>query len=141
MKKKNQAKKLSPPKKDKPAAARHSSGWLPKKPLKKLAAAIQGHGQTAASLKPEGVLLAPRACIERSLQNLPTGYGDNLIYLMARDPYWIYAYWEIQKEHEESVLVSLGADRSSVKSVLRVYDVTEPAGKTSFFDITLRDML
>ena len=26
---------------------------------------------------------------------MPAGYGDNRVVLMARDPWWIYAYWEI----------------------------------------------
>jgi hypothetical protein len=26
---------------------------------------------------------------------LPSGYGDNKILLLVRDPYWVYSYWEI----------------------------------------------
>ena len=33
--------------------------------------------------------------IEESFQ-IPTGYGDHRIVLMVKDPWWVYAYWEVQ---------------------------------------------
>lgn len=48
---------------------------------------------------------------------IPAGYNDNRIVLMVRDPYWLYAYWEI----------------SSEPLILRVYDVSD----WSFFDINV----
>src|SRR3989338_7952153 len=38
-------------------------------------------------------------------QELPPNYGDNHIYLLVRDTHWLYAYWEIQKDHQERCLV------------------------------------
>jgi hypothetical protein len=76
----------------------------------------------------------------RQHQNLPWNYGDNLIYLLIRDPYWIYSYWEIQKEHEQKALDSLGGDWGCVKSVIRVYDVTDTEKNAPFFDIVLQAM-
>ena len=33
---------------------------------------------------------------------LPSAYGDNKIVLMVRDPWWLYAYWEISAaKHDE----------------------------------------
>lgn len=48
---------------------------------------------------------------------LPASYGINSVTLMARDPFWIYAYWDISKDILE---------KSSKKYplVLRMYDVT-----------------
>ena len=66
----------------------------------------------------------PQERFEHPIQNLPYQYGDNMIYLLVRDPYWIYAYWEIQKDHQERMLGSLGGSWAKVKSVLRVYDFT-----------------
>ncbi|MEI8345256.1 MAG: DUF4912 domain-containing protein [Candidatus Omnitrophota bacterium] len=77
---------------------------------------------------------------ERFLNQLPWNYGDNIIYLMIRDPYWVYSYWEIQKDHQENALRSIGGDWGNVKSILRVYDVTENEHKPTFFDITLQGM-
>jgi len=71
-------------------------------------------------------------------QNLPDGYGDNMIYIMVRDPQWIYSYWEIQKDHQEKMLGQLGGDWSVVRSVLRVYNTTKKNGLPDFHDIILQ---
>ncbi len=73
---------------------------------------------------------------------LPAGYGDNRIVIMARDPWWIFAYWEITCQKESEVRSLIGQrGLSPLKSVLRVYDVTDREfdGKNanSYFDIDL----
>ncbi len=74
------------------------------------------------------------------IQDIPGNYGDNNIFIMVRDPHWIYAYWEIQHDHQQKALQSLGGDWNQVKSVLRVYDCTDGEKNCPFFDITLGDM-
>jgi hypothetical protein len=61
---------------------------------------------------------------ERVETEIPGRYHDNKIVLMARDPYWCYAYWDISAK--------LMLDRSDeagksgeYRLVLRVYDVTD----------------
>ncbi|KJS65318.1 MAG: hypothetical protein JL50_16135 [Peptococcaceae bacterium BICA1-7] len=56
---------------------------------------------------------------------LPRSYGMDRLVLMVRDPYWLYAYWEITatKMDEISSQFSPGLWESS-RTVLRVYDVT-----------------
>jgi hypothetical protein len=71
---------------------------------------------------------------------LPENYGDNLIYALVRDPYWIYVYWEIQRDHQERTLGQVGGNWNQVKSILRVYDLTENRGFPSFYDITLHGL-
>ena len=71
---------------------------------------------------------------------MPGNYGDNIIYLLIRDPFWIYAYWEIQKDHQEQSLKTLGGRWDEVRSVLRVYDTTEKNAAPSFYDIELQGM-
>lgn len=71
---------------------------------------------------------------------LPSGYGDHFIYAMVRDPYWIYVYWEILKEHQERALAQLGGDWKHVKSILRISNIINATGKVSFFDIVLNNM-
>ncbi len=70
-------------------------------------------------------------------KQLPEQYGDNHIFIMVRDPYWIYAYWEIQKERQEVALNQLGGDWSAVKSILRVYDTSDRSNRPVFFNIDL----
>lgn len=68
---------------------------------------------------------------------LPAGYGDHFIALMICSPYQLYAYWEIQKPREEEALRSLGGGWDYVKSILRVYNLTQDAAGTRFFDLEL----
>ena len=68
---------------------------------------------------------------------LPAGYGDHSIYLLIRDPYWIYAYWEIQRDKQEDALRRLGGDWAKVQSILRVYVLNGDSSGSGFFDVTL----
>ena len=79
---------------------------------------------------------------ERKQFRFPPGYGDNKIVLLARDPWWIFAYWEIHKDKEETVIEKIRSSGDSPKKyILRVYDITNINfnGKNarSFFDIEL----
>jgi len=60
------------------------------------------------------------ASVDVGLAELPLGYGDSRIVLVARDPQWSYAYWDVSNEHRESVR-RLGGERLA----LRLYDVTD----------------
>jgi len=52
---------------------------------------------------------------------LPDSYGDNQIYLMARDPHWLFTYWEIQNGLCEQMAKTLGGNWSDITVVLRVF--------------------
>lgn len=74
--------------------------------------------------------------------SIPTGYGDDRIVLMVKDPWWLYAYWEIQPSTERAVRSELSPQEViGLRTALRVYDVTgidfpaEPAHQA--FDIGL----
>jgi len=56
---------------------------------------------------------------------LPWSYGVDRLVLLARDPYWLYAYWEISATKQEEFNSNYGFEawRSS-RPVLRVYDIT-----------------
>ena len=82
-----------------------------------------------------------RERIETSFE-FPSGYGDHKIFLMVRDPWWLYAYWEVNRLEEEKVHRTLRAKRlAPMKSILRVYDVTDilfdGTNAHRFFDIGL----
>jgi hypothetical protein len=57
--------------------------------------------------------------------DLPAGYGDNLIVALVRDPYWIYAYWEISLQAIQQAKSALSQKWGNARSILRVYDVTD----------------
>ncbi len=74
--------------------------------------------------------------------SIPTGYGQDRIVLMVKDPWWLFAYWEIQPATERAARSQLlPHEVAGLQSVLRVYDVTgiefpaQPA--TALFDISL----
>ena len=82
---------------------------------------------------------------ERMQFRFPQGYGDNKIVLLARDPWWIYTYWEIRKDKEEDIKRNIESNQDSPdRSILRVYDITNVNfnGKNanSFFDIDLKGL-
>lgn len=57
--------------------------------------------------------------------SIPTGYGDDRIVLMVKDPWWLYAYWEIQPGTERAARRVLAPHEvAGLQSILRVYDVT-----------------
>jgi len=73
---------------------------------------------------------------------IPTGYGDDRIVLMVKDPWWLFAYWEIQPGTERAASSQLlPREVPGLQSILRVYDVTgvdfpsQPAHRS--FDIGL----
>jgi len=75
----------------------------------------------------------------------PPGYGDNRIVLLVRDPWWLFAYWEIGKDREEDIVRKMEkAGEVPRKSILRVYDVTglnfNGKNARSFFDIDLKGL-
>jgi hypothetical protein len=74
--------------------------------------------------------------------SIPSGYGDDRIALMVKDPWWIYAYWEIQPQTERAARSQLlPQEVAGLQTVLRVYDVTDEGspsqGPARSFDIAL----
>jgi hypothetical protein len=73
--------------------------------------------------------------------SLPTAYGVDRIVLLVKDPWWLYAYWEIQPGTERSVRGQLlPQEVAGLQTTLRVADVTgcdagQPPHRT--FDIIL----
>jgi hypothetical protein len=74
--------------------------------------------------------------------HLPGGYGDTKIVLMVRDPYWLYAYWEINSREADRLKTEIGEDVFvGSKLILRVYDITgvnfTGVNAHGFFDIEI----
>ncbi len=60
------------------------------------------------------------ASVDEGLPELPDGYGESRIILMARDPQWGYTYWDVPDDHRQD-LRSQGGQTLA----LRLYDVTD----------------
>ncbi len=86
----------------------------------------------------------PHASADHStIRDIPHGYGDNRIVLMARDPWTLFSYWEVAKKVEDEVKRKINENGETPdKSLLRVYDVTGCASDAEYevlFDFELRD--
>ncbi|HTL70340.1 MAG TPA: DUF4912 domain-containing protein, partial [Candidatus Eisenbacteria bacterium] len=89
--------------------------------------------------EPAPVAMAPVSLPQPAFE-LPAQYGDNKVVLLVRDPWWIYAYWEVTQDRERETIEVMrrqGCDKD--KTVLRVYDVTGSSVEKprSFFDIEI----
>jgi len=63
----------------------------------------------------------PEASVARQ-DALPASYDDNRLVLLARDPYWLYAYWDFDAARFSNGHSRLAGDEHHF--VLRVFDVT-----------------
>ncbi len=64
-----------------------------------------------------------RVYIVPQITDLPKVYGDTKIFLLPRDPWWSFAYWEIG-ENTKNEIIQLYGSESLNNMFLRVYDVT-----------------
>lgn len=72
-------------------------------------------------------------------RDLPSQYGDHHIFVMVRDPYWLFTYWELRCDRSAEILESQGANAEESCPVLRVYDLTEGGAHSDYFDIALSE--
>ena len=104
-----------------------------------IATAVMEENPTASSPMPEYPGTMARSVVPPP--DLPNGYGDHRIVLMARDSYWIFAYWEIQQYRVDEAQSFFGDAWDSTRWVLRVHDVTDiifdGANSHRFFDIEM----
>ncbi|MTI81323.1 MAG: DUF4912 domain-containing protein [Firmicutes bacterium] len=63
---------------------------------------------------------------------LPHKYNKDRLVLMARDPHWMYAYWEVSATKQEELCSKYGSEWNEYQSVIRLYDITG----VNFFDGT-----
>jgi hypothetical protein len=73
--------------------------------------------------------------------DIPWGYGDTRITAMARDPEFIYVYWEVTDEAVGVSRARLGPGGPGAFCVLRVYDTTlrrfDGTNANAYFDVTV----
>ncbi|MBI4227554.1 MAG: DUF4912 domain-containing protein [Candidatus Omnitrophica bacterium] len=72
---------------------------------------------------------------------IPAGYGETKLTLLVRDPWWLYAYWEVRRDRQQEVWQQIPAgERRTTTSILRVYEITDGASGRTWCDITLKDL-
>lgn len=62
---------------------------------------------------------------------LPSGYGDNRITLLARDPHWLFAYWEISHTKRNTFFEEFG--QTVWEKSVPVLKVTNVSSNSSFY--------
>ena len=81
------------------------------------------------------------ALVDPEPGDLPAAYGVDRLVLVPRDPWWLFAFWEIAPATREVARGALGADADEARPMLRVYDVTfvDPRGSNASlsFDVEL----
>lgn len=71
--------------------------------------------------------------------HLPQRYGRDRLVLMARDPDWIYAYWEVTHEKYQEMYRKHVAEWGLSAPVIRLYDVTRSSGQPDKLDVFIND--
>jgi hypothetical protein len=72
-------------------------------------------------------------------RDLPAGYGKDRIVVMARDPYWLHAYWELTRHAIQRAEAALAQEWHTAKPILRLLDVSSH-DTTSAAESTVRDI-
>lgn len=98
--------------------------------------------ETAEELFP--LVQFPPDTAQEYVPDLPWGYDDDKITIMARDPEWLFAYWDISQHKRDSLRHSVGTVWDSSLPVLRIHDVTgiahfNGANSNYYFDVAIND--
>jgi hypothetical protein len=104
-----------------PSAPVYSHNAAEPEPAVPLTAQLVAEGQPSSN---ENSLLSsePLSNPPSFAAALPSGYDDNRFILLARDPHWLYAYWDFSTEELRATLTQLGSPE--VRPILRIFDVT-----------------
>lgn len=90
---------------------------------------------------PAAAVLAPVVMPLPSPPDLPAYYGVDRLVVLVRDPYWIYAWWELTEGNLGDGRHAMGADAALV---LRVYDISailwDGTNHHSHFDVLVEDL-
>lgn len=89
-----------------------------RKPPSSAAATTEG----APALSAPAISVSSRKVVSpRQLTDLPSRYNEDTLVLLPRDPFTLYAYWELREETAHRARAASAAGRA----VLRVFDVSE----------------
>ena len=106
--------------------------------IQKITRGLKSKTVQALSLLKEELPKKPAVALVSAQTNShrPFYYGENTIVLLVRDPWWIFAYWEVTEAREKEIYDEVRRRGQNPEcTALRVYDVTDSGG--SFFDIEI----
>ena len=108
------------------------TGPVAKKPVARKPKVVQSAKTKKKPARPEPVV--------ETLSELPDRYGDHRLVVMARDPNWAYAYWDLNPTQVRNLLKSARQTASEVRWILRVYSAAlHPVEeKGHFFDVDIQ---
>lgn len=101
----------------------------PKKVVNRVKAPVKKKTARTTSRRSENVISAKNLSMPVKEEfidtyELPVSYDVTNITLIARDPYWLYAYWEISGHSIEKIRKKIGSKLENAIIVVRIYDVT-----------------
>jgi hypothetical protein len=71
---------------------------------------------------------------------LPPLYGEDALVALVKDPYWIYAYWEVTDKTRQNFNKTYGDSMWELSTpLLRIYDLTE-SGAAVTLDVPFNDL-
>lgn len=70
-------------------------------------------------------------------EDLPRAYGRDRCVLMPRDPWWLFAFWEVTPTTRVAALRALGAEAEGASEVLRVFERPPGGAERLAFDVEL----
>lgn len=114
--------------------------WL-RKPAPKTVAPVVPREELAQELAPPPQQPpAPRDTGRPREPQLPATYGADRLVLLARDPHWLYAYWEISATRQEEFRATFGHEAwQASRPVLRLYDVTPGEQAPDYLEIAVQE--
>jgi len=105
-------------------------------------AEIESHSHTPAGAPQASmVVAAPAVAPPPEPTDLPRFHGVDRLVVLVRDPYWVYAWWELGAATLAEARAALAGDAALV---LRVYDISaivwDGGNHHSYFDIEIHDL-
>ncbi len=70
-------------------------------------------------------------------KSLPSYYGEDRLVLLPRDPYWLFAYWEVSWPTKDIIAEETQRDYASLKFGLRIHRFSEDKEAGTFFDLNI----
>ncbi|MBN1354123.1 MAG: DUF4912 domain-containing protein, partial [Candidatus Omnitrophica bacterium] len=119
-----------------------SSTTLNSKPVSHAAQSVMTATQVAEKPKTKPRVYTGAKFSASDSCELPSNYGGTRLTLLVKDPFWIYAYWEISHDSLVSLKKSMSGDYAdNCKMILRMYEVTlvdfNGENANSYFDIEI----
>ena len=112
---------------------------IPKAKKKKIARGTKEKKSTSSSQINDTPQRPKKVFIDS--EELPATYNKSTLTLIARDPYWIHAYWELAPTSIDEIRERIGNKIEQSTYVLRMYDVTlkdfNGDNANNWFDIDL----